>query len=239
MIKNKMLPSENPLNVAPDPHDFPIGGLTHIGLWTAIDKLAARLHTTPSGLARQAGLDPTIFNRSKRESAENPPRPRWPSTESLAKLMESTRLSFVDFARLADGSGGFGGIPLIGFAQAGSHGFFDDQGYPLGHGWDEIHFPSAPDERLKNGHYALEISGDSMHPVYRDGDRIIVDPHAQNLRRGDRVVVKTTDGEVMAKELLRLSNRLVELKSLNPEYEDRSLDRLKIQWIARIIWASQ
>jgi len=229
----------SPKASATESQDYTLTGLTHIGLWTAIDKLAERLHTTPSGLARQAGLDPTIFNRSKRESAENPPRPRWPSTESLAKLMESTRLSFVDFARLAEGSGGPGGIPLIGFAQAGNHGFFDDQGYPLGHGWDEIHFPSAPDGRLKNGHYALEISGDSMLPVYRDGDRIIVDPLAQNLRRGDRVVVKTTEGEVLAKELLRLSNRLVELKSLNPDYEDRSLDRLQVQWIARIIWASQ
>ena len=38
--------------------------------------------------------------------------------------------------------------------------------------------------------YALEISGDSMTPAYRDGDVIVVSPGAP-IRRGDRVVVKT------------------------------------------------
>jgi phage repressor protein C with HTH and peptisase S24 domain len=191
--------------------------LSHSHIWAAIDALANRLSTTPSGLARMAGLDPTSFNKSKRASPENPPRPRWPSTESLAKLLEAT------------------GIPLIGFAQAGSAGFFDDSGFPLGQGWDEITFPGA-----HSGLYALEISGGSMEPLYRDGDRILVDPHnSQNLRKGDRVVVKTSDGEVMAKELVRYSARTIELRSLNPDFPDRSLDRLDVAWVARIVWASQ
>jgi len=42
----------------------------------------------------------------------------------------------------------------------------------------------------------LEITGDSMLPVYRDGDRILVSPQG-SLRRGDRVVAKTHAGEVM------------------------------------------
>ena len=35
-----------------------------------------------------------------------------------------------------------------------------------------------------------------MKPAYRNGDVIIVSPGA-NVRKGDRVVVKTKDGEVM------------------------------------------
>jgi phage repressor protein C with HTH and peptisase S24 domain len=208
--------------------------LSHSHIWAAIDALAARFSTTPSGLARMAGLDPTSFNKSKRLSPENPPRPRWPSTESLAKLLEATGVKFSEFALLAEGRNAGQGIPLIGFAQAGSEGYFDDAGFPLGHGWDEITFPS-----VNSGLYALEISGDSMLPLYRDGDRILVDPHNQNLRRGDRVVVKTTDGEVMAKELVRYSARQVELRSLNPDFPDRVLDRMQVAWIARIVWASQ
>jgi phage repressor protein C with HTH and peptisase S24 domain len=211
--------------------------LSHSDIWAAIDALAQRLETTPSGLARLAGLDSTAFNKSKRASQENPPRPRWPSTESLAKLLEAAGISFSEFAALtegrSDGSAG-SGVPLIGFAEAGSQGYFDDAGFPLGHGWDEISLP-----RTENGLYALEISGDSMLPLYRDGDRIIVDPHTQNLRRGDRVVVKTTDGEVIAKELVRLTIKTVELRSLNPAFADRVIDRKQIAWIARIVWASQ
>jgi len=208
--------------------------LSHAQLWTAIDALTVRLGTTPSGLARMAGLDPTAFNKSKRFSSETPPRPRWPSTESLAKLCDAAGVRFSEFASLAEGGDGGHDIPLIGFAQAGNEGYFDDAGYPVGQGWDEIAFPGAD-----KGLYALEISGDSMLPLYRDGDRILVDPHDQNLRKGDRVVVKTLSGEVMAKELVRMSGKTIELRSLNPNFPDRMLERKDVLWVARIVWASQ
>ena len=47
----------------------------------------------------------------------------------------------------------------------------------------------------------MRIAGDSMAPVYREGDRIVVDPAGSEPRRGDRVVARTQTGEVMAKEL--------------------------------------
>ena len=80
-------------------------------------------------------------------------------------------------------------IPLIGFAQAGADGYFDDGGYPVGGGWDEIAVPEVGDQNA----YALEISGESMEPVFRDGDMVIVSPAAP-VRRGDRVVVRTAKG---------------------------------------------
>jgi phage repressor protein C with HTH and peptisase S24 domain len=84
----------------------------------------------------------------------------------------------------------------------------------------------------------LEISGESMEPVFRDGDIVIVSPEA-NIRRGDRVIVKTRDGEVLAKILLRLSALKVDLESMNKDHEDRSLPIEDVEWVARIIWASQ
>lgn len=212
--------------------------LSHLDVWAAIDALAARYNLSPSGLAKMAGLDPTSFNRSKRNSSDASSRPRWPSTESLAKLLEATGLKFSDFALMAEGMTPQRGVPLIGFAQAGNDGYFDDQGYPVGHGWDQIEFPTLNSNDLKDM-YALEITGESMAPVYREGDRIIIDPHRQSFRRGDRVVVKTSEGEVLAKELKRITAEKVELHSLNPEFEDRSIDRQNIVWIARIVWASQ
>ena len=184
---------------------------SHESVWGAIDALAARHGLSPSGLAKKAGLDPTAFNPSKRHGADE--RPRWPSTESIAKMLAATgeiarelrrarqrgaaSRGAVTRASRRAAVGGFGPVPLLGFAQAGAGGFFDDGGFPAGQGWDEIAFPAADE-----GAYALEVTGDSMLPLYRDGDIIIVSPAAR-VRRGDRVVVKTTDGEVMAKILKR------------------------------------
>ncbi len=208
--------------------------LTHSQIWNAIDNLARRSGLTPSGLAKKAGLDPTTFNKSKRVTPEG--RPRWPSTESVAKALAATGTRVETFMSLLTDTGkaAISHVPLIGFAEAGAGGYFDDGGFPVGKGWEEIAFPSVTDEHA----YALEISGDSMKPAYRDGDIIVVSPAAP-VRRGDRVVVKTRSGEVMVKELRRKTTKSVELKSLNSEHRDRTLPMSDILWIARIVWASQ
>ncbi|PWE18861.1 DNA-binding protein [Marinicauda salina] len=205
--------------------------LTHAQIWRGVDRLAQRAGLSASGLARKAGLDATTFNPSKRRSETG--KPRWPSTESLAKALDAAGASFEDFAALATGATGRS-VPLIGLAQAGEAGFFDDAGFPVGAGWEEVRFPGVADEHA----YALEITGDSMAPVYRPGDRIVVSPGSMP-RRGDRVVAKTRDGEVMAKELGRTTAKTAELISLNPDYETRVLDLAEIEWMARIVWASQ
>jgi phage repressor protein C with HTH and peptisase S24 domain len=208
--------------------------LTHAQVWDAIDTLAARHGMSASGLARKAGLDPTTFNRSKRQASDG--RLRWPSTESLAKILQATGASLDEFMGLLStrGEGASRRVPLIGMAQAGDGGFFDDAGFPAGAGWDEIVFPNIADENA----YALEISGDSMLPVYRDGDVVIVSPNSP-VRRGDRVVVKTREGEVLAKELKRRTAKTLELRSINPDHPDRAFDAKDVQWIARILWAAQ
>jgi phage repressor protein C with HTH and peptisase S24 domain len=208
--------------------------LTHSQIWNAIDRLAARAKLTPSGLAKKAGLDPTTFNKSKRITPEG--RPRWPSTESVAKALAATGTKVGTFVTLITDNAkpAIQNVPLIGFAEAGAGGYFDDGGFPVGKGWEEIAFPSVTDEHA----YALEISGDSMKPTYRKGDVIVVSPAAP-VRKGDRVVVKTKDGEVLVKELRRKTTKQIELKSLNAEHRDRTLSMPDILWIARIVWASQ
>jgi phage repressor protein C with HTH and peptisase S24 domain len=208
--------------------------LTHTQIWAAIDGLAHKYGLSASGLSRKAGLDATTFNKSKRITIDG--RQRWPSTESVAKILEATGASVEEFLLLIQGSMTHAPrpLPLIGFAEAGTGGFFDDGGFPQGAGWDEVHFPSIEDKQS----YALEISGESMLPVYRDGDRIIVSPNTP-MRRGDRIVVKTKGGEVMAKELKRQTVKSLELRSLNPDHEDRTLPIEEIDWMGRIIWASQ
>jgi phage repressor protein C with HTH and peptisase S24 domain len=208
--------------------------LTHSQIWNAIDRLAARSKLSASGLAKKAGLDPTTFNKSKRLTPEG--RPRWPSTESVAKALAATKTKVDIFVSLITDGGKqiVSSVPLIGFAEAGAGGFFDDGGFPVGKGWEQTALPSITDEHA----YALEISGDSMKPAYRDGDIIVVSPETP-VRKGDRVVVKTKKGEVMVKELKRKAARSVELKSLNSEHRDRTLQMSDVEWIARIVWVSQ
>ena len=207
--------------------------LTHSEIWGAIDRLAHKLSISPSRLARDAGLDATSFNKSKRVTPAG--KPRWPSTESISKVLKTIDLDFEDFACMAKNKGPTGpAIPVIGLAQAGDEGFFDDAGFPCGGSWEDVRVPGELDENV----YALEIAGDSMDPVFRAGDKILVAPNAA-VRRGDRVVVKTRDGEVMAKELRKLTETVVELISVNPDYEDRNLHRQDVLWIGRIIWISQ
>lgn len=212
--------------------------LSHDKVWAAIDALAARHSLSTSGLARRAGLDSTAFNKSKRLAADG--RPRWPSTESLAKIMDATGASLAELLALLDEKPGTlpsrrAHVPLIGFAQAGTGGFFDDGGFPVGQGWEEV---ALPTENVGEGAYALQVQGDSMLPLYRDGDVLIIEPGAR-VRKGDRVIAKTVSGEVMAKVLASRREQLVELVSINPAFPDHIIPEDQIVWLARIVWASQ
>lgn len=209
--------------------------LSHAQIWTAIDRLARREGLTASALARRAGLDATSFNPSKRFGPGEPPRPRWPSTESLTRILEATGVSLGDFAALAQDAGERSRtIPLLGMAQAGLDGFFDDAGLPLAEGWEQTELPRPSDSLL-----SLRITGDSMAPLYRQGDKVIVDREASDVRRGDRVVVRTAGGETLAKEVASLTARAVTLASVNPAYPPRTIPRSDILWMGRILWVSQ
>jgi phage repressor protein C with HTH and peptisase S24 domain len=198
--------------------------MQHSDVWRAIDALAERNGLTASGLARAAGLDPTTFNRSKRQAPDGKPR-----------SLTAAGASWDEFAALIAGEAGSAGraVPIVGMARAGADGFFDESGFPVG-AEETVRFPGLGEDRV----YALEIAGDSMEPTYRAGDVVIVQPGAA-VRRGDRVVVRTRAGEVMAKVLGRRNDQMVELVSLNTAHAPREIASTDVDWIARIVWASQ
>jgi phage repressor protein C with HTH and peptisase S24 domain len=209
--------------------------LTHPQVWGAIDRLAARYGFSASGLAKKAGLDPTSFNRSKRITPEG--RSRWPSTESIAKVLQATGATIDEFITLLSQKKGrrpANPLSVIGLAQAAAAGYFDARGFPAGPGWDVLPFPNVHDEHA----YALEISSHSMEPLYRKGDIIVVSPAAP-VRKGDRVVMKTKSGEVTAVELKRKASKSVQVVALTPGHRDRTLPTSDILWISRIVWSSQ
>lgn len=208
--------------------------LSHERLWFAIDALAARHRLTLSGLARKAGLDPTTFHKSRRVSVDG--RLHWPSTETLAKAINAIGASLDEFMLLvaretSDGSGV--SVPFLLIADVGGD-HIDDRGAPKGASWDKMNFPGLP----ANDAYALEVSGSSMLPLFRDGDILICSPSA-SVRRGDRVVVRTVAGEVMVTALKRRTANLIELVSFKSDVPDLSIATGDVSWLVRVLWASQ
>jgi phage repressor protein C with HTH and peptisase S24 domain len=210
--------------------------LTHAQIWTALDRLAAVTGLSPSGLAKKSGLDPTTFNKSKRITADG--RPRWPSTESVAKALAATGTSLDAFVQLVgDGrqSAAHKTMPAISLDQAGKDGFFDGSGFPAGAEWQAMRFPAIDDQHA----FALEINGQSLEPSYTEGTVLLVSP-AATIRRGDRVVLKTLDGEaVMVRALMRRTARAIELRTIDAEHREHTILARDVAWIARIVWASQ
>lgn len=208
--------------------------LKHHEIWDALDKLAAEHGLTPSGLARRAGLDATTFNKSKRVTRDG--KLRWPSTESLAKVLEATATPFAELVALTGRSDGAGKVrlPIIGYAEAGSSQAFDEQGTPVGDGWKSIDFPADRDRPV----FALEVSGDSMEPAYREGDVIVVSVTAP-IAAGHRIVAKLRKGDLLVKQLGIMTDKMIELIALNPEHPNLQFEPSEILWVARVMWVSQ
>ncbi len=74
--------------------------MTHEDVWRAIERFAMAHNMSCSGLAKCSGLDPTTFNKSKRWSKEG--QPRWPSTNSISKILSSTGSKIQDFTKYID-----------------------------------------------------------------------------------------------------------------------------------------
>ncbi len=213
--------------------------LTHTDIWRAVDLLAHQNDLTASALARLAGLDPTTFNKSKRTGVDG--KPRWPSTESIAKLLGALDVEFTSFARLchsergATDLAGYGkDVRLITFEDAQKPESFDKHGHLQREMRDMIRLPGFLDPHM----FALQISNNSYAPLLRVGDRVIVAPSA-NLRRADRVVVKTSTHDILIGTLAHMSANRVDINLLTPEASLRQMPLNDIGWISRIIWISQ
>jgi len=207
--------------------------LKHADIWRAIDRLAEQNGLSPSGLARKCGLSPTAFNPSKRIYGK---RKRWPSTESVAHILYATDTSFEEFVRLTSSQATIPStvLPLLTFSRAGSPGSFNDLGHPTGNGWEATRFPLLTDAHA----FAIEIDVTAMEPIYHEGDRLVVSP-LEKPRRGDRVVVRRTSGEITIMRLEHDSPQKIDLSPLTSQAETVAVLPQDIAWMFRIICVSQ
>ena len=208
--------------------------LSHERVWAAVYALASQHGMTPSGLARKSGLDATSFNRSKRLGPEG--RERWPSTESISKTLKATGATLEEFLRLIDPSFSLppSMIPLIGMEAAQLMDALNEGMPTTGPGCDAIGFPDSRQDKV----FALEITGSDLSPVYRDGDILIVSPTA-TVRKGDRIILCTIGGQILAQELRRRTASTLETISIADAQESRTMPVEEIFWCARIMWVRQ
>jgi phage repressor protein C with HTH and peptisase S24 domain len=212
--------------------------LTHKQVWDGIDRLAARNKLSASGLAKRAGLDPTTFNKSKRITKQG--KPRWPSTESVAKVLDATGTSMRDFVELMQG--GSPGSPVgrgfrlrcTGLSEVESGACLDAAGFPLAAGWEEIEYPAIDDEHA----YAVELDRDVAPPFYRSGDIVVVSP-GSSIRRGDRAIARLRTGQVLFGVVLRRTAQRVVLSELGGNKAEEVVEAERLAWLARILWVSQ
>jgi phage repressor protein C with HTH and peptisase S24 domain len=211
---------------------------THAEVWRGIDRLARKNGLSPSGLAKSAGLDATTFNPSKRVTKEK--KARWPSTESIAKILDATNTALADFVVLmrddSSPAGADAGRRLrratLGGAPLADQ--FDQAGFAVGSAWQEAEFPAVDDPQA----YAVEIAGDRFEPFLRDGDLLIVVPSA-SVRRRDRVLLMHRSGDLRVGQLVRRTGQQVEFRDYTAQAATGALPAADIVWMARIAWIGQ
>ena len=207
--------------------------LTHEQVWAAIEALAERHGLGMSGLARKSGLDPTTFNRSKRVGADG--RLRWPSTESLAKILDATGVTL-------DGFMGLLRMPEQAGRDRPASGFFDAPSdapqpalRPASPAWARgAAFPQTG----KGPVSVFEVLGEQFLPVYRPG-AFLVTSSTSRQKPGDRLVIRRGDGGLMLRQLVARSRERTTLTGWGSGMSDCVLAPAEITWSARIVWASQ
>nr|WP_070958503.1 helix-turn-helix transcriptional regulator [Hyphomonas sp. Mor2] len=206
--------------------------MQHGDIWRGIDLLARNHGLSTSGLAKLAGLDPTAFNKSKRLPKDG--RPRWPSTESLARVLNAVGVEFDEFARLVSERRGLT-LPLLRQSDLDIAASFHDATQANGARVDTL---TVPSDEMPGDWFVLEISDDTLETTFRAGDRLIVSPGA-SLREGDRLVIKPRNSGTQFGVARRVTSAQIELEGLTREAGIRAYDRSEADLIARILWASQ
>ncbi|MTI18794.1 helix-turn-helix transcriptional regulator [Rhodobacteraceae bacterium RKSG542] len=213
--------------------------LSHEAIWQGIDEVARRNQLSPSGLAKLAGLDTTSFNKSKRITADG--RKRWPSTESLSKVLDVTGTTLAQFlglcsqpeAETAPTSGSLA-VPCISSQDITDIKTQGTANITIVNTASYIAFPVKHAEK----YFAVEVYGNNFEPYYADGQILIVSQDT-SLRRGDKVIFKRQGRDPLLRVFL--SEKLGAytfrgLQSCDPPLE---IETSQLEWALRVRWASQ
>lgn len=199
---------------------------THDDIWTAIDRLAEAHGLSPSGLARQAGLDATAFNRSKRISPNG--KPRWPSTESLAKILDVTNSTMSDLLDLMDGKDiAPRSIPLLSYTALRSGRLSSEKGTVA----------LAVSYNIGDDAFAVHMEDNRLSPLFRR-DALLIADQVSRAKADDRILFYLKKGGLKGGIVKSLQRRNYTILVPGDNFEESVFPESNIEWIARILWSS-
>ncbi len=210
--------------------------LTHRLIWDAIDKLAESHGLSASGLARKAGLDPTTFNRSKRIGRNG--KQRWPTTESLSKVLHATGTTLTDLLSeidsLSPAQPSFR-VPILPRSSVSLHRAFDGGGKPAGTDWMVGDALPVSDPAA----FGVEVPDGRFQPYFRPGNLFVVSPGAV-VRQGDLVFMhmRMPHGALNVREVVDEDIRTLTVKPVEEGDGVEVLHRDDIGWYSRIVFSS-
>ena len=217
-------------------HYFLLGNtmLTHENLWIAIDTLARINGFSTSGLAKKAGLDPTIFNKSKRISIDG--RLHWPTTESIAKILVVNKSSFGQFASIVHDKAGQG--DYINLPQAKLSGLQGKTAFinPNGHIDPDLRIKHIDSTGIDSQSFTVKINTNSYAPMFEKKSSVIATTNG-GIRKSDIAIIALTSGKNIIAKIHKLSSHIVEINLLEDSNETHSIILNKdILWMARILY---
>lgn len=175
-------------------------------------RVRSRLGENQRDFARRFNVDQSTI--SKWEHSTQTPDPR--AIDLLASIEEETLEGGEVESGLDDGSRSlFTLIPVSGYIGAGALVYnIDGDG-----GSKNIGFEKAP--KGFGAVESLRVRGDSMYPVYKDGDLIFIENRATDfpLHRNTEYVVELADGRRLLKMIEPAANGLYNLVAYNAPVE--------------------
>lgn len=203
--------------------------ITHDDIWRAIETIARERNLSVSALAKKAGLDATSFNKSKRFGVGG--RERWPSTESLTKVLDVAEMTLRDLADIIEfGSQreGFVEVPIVKFGDLGGPDF-DALGLPVMGSFTRTPLPCSGEV----GAFIVIGDDDPPHPL-RPFQKLIVAP-SKSFRRGDVVLARQSNGNLILGTFVDHLKHTIEVKSLADEASFVVVNS-DIVWLGRVLW---
>ncbi len=205
--------------------------LKHGDIWFAIDTLAQRNNLSVSALARLSGLDPTTFNRSKRINASG--KERWPTTESISKILDATGCSLMDFIGLIPGiivPDGTIDLPCLQQMMDLQPDTFSRSGTPFGRAWESISISLAS----HRGDFGIKVSDPKAFPGIAPGSTVLVSTAAE-IRPGDKIVVQNLDFSLSMYVLQSEKRHSIEVTREDDVTSIRRESRRNIRWMSRVV----
>lgn len=194
-----------------------------------LDRVIKNKGTNPTALAKLSGVpQPTIFKILKGQSKN----PGVSTIESLASALDVSVPQLLydpDLPKEAEPIAGLRRVPLISWIQAGLP-------TPIGSLEDLDKWYLCPVGISKNG-FALRVRGESMEPMFYEGDIVFIDPDV--CAEPGKIVAVVDDAaiepEATLKKLVKEGD-VFYLKTMNPDWPGprfiRFTDTMRIAGVA-------